>query len=120
VSVRAYLGLGSNLGDRLHRLQAAVDGLAHTDGVTVTGVSPVYETAPVGGPPQPDYLNAVVGLDNDLGARALHDLEVPHPRLRDRGFVLAPLADLDPRAAGTPPGQTWPGVHRTDLSLVGP
>jgi 2-amino-4-hydroxy-6-hydroxymethyldihydropteridine diphosphokinase len=158
VSVRAYLGLGSNLGDRLHRLQAAVDGLAHTDGVTVTGVSPVYETAPVGGPPQPDYLNAVVGLDTDLGARALlevaqalesaaarvrhqrwgprtldvdvllvgdervhePDLEVPHPRLRDRGFVLAPLADLDPRAAGTPPGQTWPGVHRTDLSLVGP
>jgi 2-amino-4-hydroxy-6-hydroxymethyldihydropteridine diphosphokinase len=158
VTIRAYLGLGSNLGDRLHHLQTAVDGLAQTDGVAVADVSPVYETAPVGGPAQPDYLNAVVALDTDLDARELlgvahrlettaarvrdqrwgprtldvdvllvgdervrePDLEVPHPRLRERGFVLAPLADLDPSAAGTPPGGTWPGVHRTDLVLVVP
>jgi 2-amino-4-hydroxy-6-hydroxymethyldihydropteridine diphosphokinase len=68
---RAYLGLGSNLGDRAARLQDAVDGLAATDGITVIGVSPVYETEPVGGPEQPDYLNAVVAVDTDLTPRQL-------------------------------------------------
>lgn len=50
----AALGLGSNIGDRLEHLQAAVDLLAPL------AVSPVYETAPVGGPEQGPYLNAVV------------------------------------------------------------
>jgi 2-amino-4-hydroxy-6-hydroxymethyldihydropteridine diphosphokinase len=53
---RAVLSLGSNLGDRFGRLQAAVDGFA---GV-IRAVSPVYETAPWGGVPQPDFLNAVI------------------------------------------------------------
>jgi 2-amino-4-hydroxy-6-hydroxymethyldihydropteridine diphosphokinase len=70
-SRRAYLGIGSNLGDRLSFLQLAVDHLARTEGVTVAAVSPVYETAPVGGPEQPDYLNAVVAVDTALSA---HDL----------------------------------------------
>jgi 2-amino-4-hydroxy-6-hydroxymethyldihydropteridine diphosphokinase len=43
------------------------------------------------------------------------DLQVPHPRLRERGFVMAPLADVAPEF--TPPQPTWPGVHDTDLSL---
>jgi len=154
-SRRAYLGIGSNLGDRLGHLQQAVLGLAAATDVTVAAVSPVYETAPVGGPPQPEYLNAVVGVDTDRSARLLlalaqhleaaagrvraerwgprtldvdvllvgdetvHDvdLEVPHPRLRERGFVLAPLADLDPDLAGPAPGDGWPGVRRTDLVL---
>ncbi len=68
---RAYLGIGSNLGERLGYLQLAVDHLAATDGVTVVGVSPVYETAPVGGPDQPDYLNAVVALDTALDPHEL-------------------------------------------------
>ena len=68
---RAYLGIGSNLGERLGYLQLAVDQLAAADGVTVVGVSPVYETAPVGGPEQPDYLNAVVGVDTALTAHEL-------------------------------------------------
>jgi 2-amino-4-hydroxy-6-hydroxymethyldihydropteridine diphosphokinase len=67
----AYLGIGSNLGDRLSYLQLAVDELARADRVAVVGVSPVYETAPVGGPEQPEYLNAVVALDTSLGAREL-------------------------------------------------
>jgi 2-amino-4-hydroxy-6-hydroxymethyldihydropteridine diphosphokinase len=67
----AYLGLGSNLGDRLAHLQAAVDGLSATPDVRVVGVSRVYETTPVGGPPQGDYLNAVVAVDTELDARAL-------------------------------------------------
>jgi 2-amino-4-hydroxy-6-hydroxymethyldihydropteridine diphosphokinase len=70
VTVRAYLGIGSNLGDRLAYLQGAVDGLAATDGVEVVAVSAVYETDPVG-PEQPDYLNAVVAVDTTLGARVL-------------------------------------------------
>jgi 2-amino-4-hydroxy-6-hydroxymethyldihydropteridine diphosphokinase len=70
-SRHAYLGIGSNLGDRLAYLQLAVDELGTTDGVTVVGVSPVYETAPVGGPEQPDYLNAVVAVDTVLTAHAL-------------------------------------------------
>jgi 2-amino-4-hydroxy-6-hydroxymethyldihydropteridine diphosphokinase len=68
---RAYLGLGSNLGDRAEHLQDAVDGLAATDGITVIAISPVYETEPVGGPEQPDYLNAVVAVDTDLTPRQL-------------------------------------------------
>jgi 2-amino-4-hydroxy-6-hydroxymethyldihydropteridine diphosphokinase len=67
----AYLGLGSNLGDRLAHLQAAVDGLSATPDVRVVAVSRVYETTPVGGPPQGDYLNAVVAVDTALDARAL-------------------------------------------------
>ena len=56
----AYLGLGSNLGDRLAALQRAVDLLGAEPGIRVVASSRVWETDPVGGPPQPDYLNAVV------------------------------------------------------------
>lgn len=154
---RAYLALGSNLGDRLAHLQGAVDGLAAADGVRVQALSPVYETAPVGGPSQDDYLNAVVAVDSDRSPRQLlelaqaleraagrvrrerwgprtldvdvllvegsevhdPDLEVPHPRLTERGFVLAPLADLGVHPAPVPP-DGWPGVRPTDLVLVRP
>jgi 2-amino-4-hydroxy-6-hydroxymethyldihydropteridine diphosphokinase len=68
---RAYLGIGSNLGERLAYLQLAVDQLAVAAGVTVLDVSPVYETAPVGGPEQPDYLNAVVAVETTLTAHEL-------------------------------------------------
>jgi 2-amino-4-hydroxy-6-hydroxymethyldihydropteridine diphosphokinase len=68
---RAFLGLGSNVGDRLGHLQAAVDRLSSTPEITVVAVSPVYETVPVGGPPQDDYLNAVVALDVTLTPREL-------------------------------------------------
>lgn len=71
VTRRAFLGLGSNLGDRAAHLQHAIDGLAATPGVVVVAVSPVYETEPVGGPPQDDYLNAVVAVDTALSAREL-------------------------------------------------
>ena len=70
-TVRALLGIGSNLGDRLALLQAAVDGLAATPGITVVAVSGVYETDPVGGPEQPDFQNAVVAVDTVLGVRDL-------------------------------------------------
>ena len=127
---RAFLGLGSNLGDRVGFLRAAVAAVPD-----VVAVSPVYESDPVGGPDdQGAYLNLVVEVDSPLGARGLldlcrrletaaervrvvrwgprtldvdvlwvdgetvaaSDLEVPHPRMRARRFVLAPLADLAP------------------------
>lgn len=69
----AYLGLGANLGDRLTNLQAAVDALQREPGLRVAASSRVWETTPVGGPPQPDYLNAVIRVETDLSARDLLD-----------------------------------------------
>lgn len=65
------LAIGSNLGDRLENLQGAVDALADTPGLRVVAVSPVYETDPVGGPDQPDYLNAVVVAEGRHSPRTL-------------------------------------------------
>jgi 2-amino-4-hydroxy-6-hydroxymethyldihydropteridine diphosphokinase len=66
----AYLALGSNLGDRGATLQRAVELLMVADGIRVVRSSRVFETAPVG-PPQPDYLNAVVEIDTTLDPRGL-------------------------------------------------
>jgi 2-amino-4-hydroxy-6-hydroxymethyldihydropteridine diphosphokinase len=67
----AYLGLGSNLGDRLATLQRAADLLDAESGVTLVASSRVWETDPIGGPPQPDYLNVVLRIDTDLTAHEL-------------------------------------------------
>lgn len=67
----AVLALGANLGDAAAALQGAIDGLAATPGVRVRSVSPCYRTAPVGGPDQPDFLNAVVLVDTTLDADSL-------------------------------------------------
>jgi dihydroneopterin aldolase / 2-amino-4-hydroxy-6-hydroxymethyldihydropteridine diphosphokinase len=158
--VPVVLALGSNLGDRQQELQRAVDQLAATPGVHVTAVSPVYETDPVGGPGQPDYLNAVVLASSSLPAvdllRRAHTIEaaarrtrevrwgprtldvdiiaygdelsadpvltLPHPRARQRAFVLAPWHDVDPDAelpghgpvADLLAGQAAQGVRRRD------
>ncbi|HXF37332.1 MAG TPA: 2-amino-4-hydroxy-6-hydroxymethyldihydropteridine diphosphokinase [Actinomycetota bacterium] len=66
----AFLGLGANLGDRLANLQAAADLLAAGDGVHVVRSSRVYETSPVG-PPQPDFLNAVLEVRTSRSPREL-------------------------------------------------
>jgi 2-amino-4-hydroxy-6-hydroxymethyldihydropteridine diphosphokinase len=80
------LALGSNLGDRQDILQGAVDAIVGLPGVRVTAVSPVYETAPVGGPAQPDYLNAVVLAATALSPRELldrlHEIEAAFDRVR--------------------------------------
>jgi len=83
VPVRAFLGLGANLGDRRATLRAAVAALGD-----VVAVSPVYETDPVGGPPgQPAYLNLVVELDTDRSPRELLEearrLEAAAGRVRE-------------------------------------
>lgn len=58
--VTVIFGLGANLGDRLAALQRAIDVITADPAVTAVSVSRVYETDPVGGPDQPDYLNAVL------------------------------------------------------------
>jgi 2-amino-4-hydroxy-6-hydroxymethyldihydropteridine diphosphokinase len=82
----AVIALGSNLGnsrDILARAASAVAGLA---AVRVTALSPVYETAPVGGPAQPDYLNAVLLAAVSLPSRTLldrlHEIEADFDRVR--------------------------------------
>ena len=70
MSERAFVALGSNLGERLTNLRRAVTLLGERPGVRVLGSSRVYETDPVG-PPQPDYLNAVVSVSTSLSARQL-------------------------------------------------
>jgi dihydroneopterin aldolase/2-amino-4-hydroxy-6-hydroxymethyldihydropteridine diphosphokinase len=65
------LALGSNLGDREATLASAVADLARTPGLEVLAVSPVVETDPVGGPEQPDYLNAVVAVRGTLAPHRL-------------------------------------------------
>lgn len=68
--MRVFVGLGSNVGDRLGCLRAAVSALDATDGIDLVAASSVYETDPVG-PKQPDFLNAVVELATDLAAEEL-------------------------------------------------
>lgn len=138
---RAALALGANLGDPRSSLRAAVAGLSAHPGVRVEAVSSLWRTAAVGGPEQPDYLNAVVLVDTALGPEGLLDLAhaleaaagrarevrwgprtldidilavdeersddpqltLPHPRAHERGFVLAPWAEVDPEFVLTPP-----------------
>jgi dihydroneopterin aldolase/2-amino-4-hydroxy-6-hydroxymethyldihydropteridine diphosphokinase len=69
--VTAVLALGTNLGDRFETLNAAVHDLADVENLQLTAVSPVVETDPVGGPEQPDYLNAVVLVRTTLAPREL-------------------------------------------------
>lgn len=69
--VQAYVALGSNLGDRFAYLAGALRGLERAAGVRVLACSRLYETEPVGPPPQGPYLNAVVKLETGLAPRSL-------------------------------------------------
>ena len=100
-AVRSVLALGSNLGDRLGHLQAALDLLAER--VRVVAVSPVYETDPVGGPEQDAYLNAVVLVDGPPAAELLavgHRVEAERGRVRGERWGARTL-DVDLLASGT-------------------
>jgi dihydropteroate synthase len=149
----AVLAIGANLGDRLDALRQAVAAIGQLPDTEVLAVSPVYETAPAGGPAQPDYLNAVLTVRTGLPPRALLDqvnrieadhgrvrevrfgprtldidiisysgetsddpvLTLPHPRARERAFVLAPWIDID-AAAALPDGSVADLLAGLDLS----
>lgn len=122
----AYLGLGSNLGDRLEHLRRAV-GLLSERGVRVVRSSRVYETDPVGGPSQPDYLNAVVEVEAPGTARELLDAcrSVERELGRVRGERWGPrTVDVDVLTFGDEeieePGLTvpHPRMHERGFVLV--
>ena len=95
---RTVLALGSNLGDRLATLQGAVDALLGPPGLTLVALSPVYETRPVGGPPQPEYLNAVLIADTTLPAadllRRCQAVEATFGRVRQEVWVREPSMSM--------------------------
>ncbi|WP_430868353.1 2-amino-4-hydroxy-6-hydroxymethyldihydropteridine diphosphokinase [Demequina aurantiaca] len=84
--VLAYLALGGNIGDVEPTLRSAVTDLDRIDGITVEACSPLVRTDPVGGPEQPDFLNAVIAVRTDLAARELlaacQGIEMVHGRER--------------------------------------
>ena len=86
---RVVLAVGSNLGDRLDTLQGCVQAIGGLGDTDVLAISPVYETAPVGGPPQPDYLNAVLITSTGLPPldllAATQGIEAEFGRVRTQG-----------------------------------
>lgn len=101
------VALGSNLGDRGETLASAVASLRDLPGLTVTGVSSIVETDPVGGPEQPPYLNAVAvgrsAISPDALLDHLHRIEAAHGRTREVRWGARTL-DLDLIQFGTPGG----------------
>ena len=104
--VRAYVGLGANVGDAADTVAAAVHALAALPGARLAGVSRLYATAPVGVLDQPEFRNAVVALDVPAGST---------PEAGASALLVA-LKGLE-RAFGRRPRARW-GPREVDLDLL--
>lgn len=112
---RVAFGLGANLGDARTALRTCVAALREEPGLTVIAVSSLYRTAPVGGPVQPDFLNAVVVAESSMSADGLLDLAhtIENELQRTREVRWGPRTlDVDILAVG--------GCVRADRSLTLP
>ncbi len=105
-SVRAYLGLGANVGEPEETLRAAVAAIRALPGVRLRGVSSLYATEPVGLTDQPEFRNAVVAVDVPAG---------PDPATGAVALLVA-LKGLE-RAFGRRSGRRW-GPRELDLDLL--
>jgi 2-amino-4-hydroxy-6-hydroxymethyldihydropteridine diphosphokinase len=122
--IEAFVALGSNLGDRLANLGAAVDLIAREPGFSLRRVSLAYQTEPVG-PPQPRYLNAVAQVGSLLTARAtlqrLHWIEDQLGRVRREKWGAREI-DLDLLLYGDKvvedPSVPHPRMHQRAFVLV--
>ena len=155
--MKAYIGLGSNLGDREAEIRLALDDLARLPASRLVRASSLYDSEPAGDQDQPNFLNAVAELETELTARQLlwnlllierrlgrtrtrrwgprsidldlllhgslvidePDLQVPHPELTRRSFVLVPLVELDPLLVHPLTGETLI-AHLTSLKTRPP
>ena len=148
---RAYVGIGTNLGDRIGNIERALEAVAGLG--TVRAQSSIYRTKPWGKPNQPWFANAVILLETTLPPHDLLDalqrveknmgrmrgerwgprvidldlllyddceidepeLRVPHVHLRERAFVLVPLAEIDGRFKNV--RDALPAVERAGVEL---
>lgn len=157
--ISSAIALGSNIGDSVGILEAAIKTLAQTPGILLDAKSSWYKTKAVG-PPQPDYINGaailrlemtpqlllktLLQIENKFGRvrqerweprtldldLLLYDdlilntpnLQLPHPRMRERAFVLVPLAEIAPDwvepISGCPIKQLVKAVDCTEVHLL--
>ncbi|MBC2025219.1 2-amino-4-hydroxy-6-hydroxymethyldihydropteridine diphosphokinase [Listeria booriae] len=155
---KAYLSIGTNIGNRQENLENALKSLNQTENIKITHVSSVYETDPVGFEDQDAFLNIAVALETTLDQETLlqtglnieteqgrvrlirwgprlididlllYDdikqqsptLELPHPRMTERAFVMIPLQEIAPDIAAPLLQKEVlqdQGIHKTKIKL---